>query len=179
MASGSLSPPVTSAAVFAQAEDPKRIEDEQRFLADVGAVLNPTLDYEDTLTNIAQLAVRDLADLCIIDVVQEGGKAVRLKVMSRDSSLASLCRLFMRVPLEGNRPYWFRMVVENKRPVLMEHLSPAMIESFSRDESDRQAIRAAGFHSAPRRSPSEGWEACCGVHSNVLLSISHLQTHGS
>src|SRR5262249_15959865 len=115
--------------------DQKRVENEQRFLADVGAVLTSTLDYEDTLRNIAQLALRDLADFCIIDVVQEGGKAARLKVMSRDSSLASLCDLFMRVPLEGNRPYWFRMVLENKRPVLMEHLSPEMIESFSRDES--------------------------------------------
>jgi PAS domain S-box-containing protein len=128
--------------------DLKRIENEQRFLADVGAVLTSTLDYEDTLRNIAQLAVRDLADLCIIDVVEEDGKAARLKVMSRESSLASLCDLFMRVPLEGNRPYWFRMVVENKRPVLMEHLSPEMIESFSRKESDLRAIRAAGFQSA-------------------------------
>src|SRR5215471_2877972 len=123
-------------------------EAEQRFLADVGAVLTSTLDYEDTLRNIAQLAVRDLADLCIIDVVEEGGRAARLKVMSRDSSLASLCDLFMRVPLEGNRPYWFQMVVESKRSVLVEHLSPEMLESFSRDEADLQAIRAAGFQSA-------------------------------
>jgi len=128
--------------------DQKRIENEQRFLADVGAVLTSTLDYEDTLRNIAQLAVRDLADLCIIDVVEEGGRAARLKVMSRDSSLASLCDLFMRVPLEGNRPYWFQMVVESKRSVLVEHLSPEMLESFSRDEADLQAIRAAGFQSA-------------------------------
>jgi len=123
-------------------------EAEQRFLADVGAVLTSTLDYEDTLRNIAQLAVRDLADLCIIDVVEEGGRAARLKAMSRDSSLASLCDLFMRVPLEGNRPYWFQMVVESKRSVLVEHLSPEMLESFSRDEADLQAIRAAGFQSA-------------------------------
>jgi PAS domain S-box-containing protein len=128
--------------------DLKRIENEQRFLADVGAVLTSTLDYEGTLRNIAQLAVRDLADLCIIDVVQEDGKAARLKVMSRDFTLASLCDLFMRVPLEGNRPHWFRMVVENKRPVLMEHLLPEMIDSFSRNESDLRAIRAAGFQSA-------------------------------
>jgi PAS domain S-box-containing protein len=128
--------------------DQKRIENEQRFLADVGAVLTSTLDYEDTLTNIAQLAVRDLADLCIIDVVQEGDKAARLKVMSRDSSLASLCDLFMRISLEENRTYWFQMVVERKRSVLVEHLSPEMLESFSRDESDLQAIRAAGFESA-------------------------------
>ncbi len=126
----------------------KRVEHEQRFLADVGAVLTSTLNYEETLRNIAQLAVRDLADLCIIDVVQEGGKAERLKVMSRDSSLAALCDLFMRVPLDGNRPYWFRVVVEHKRPVLMEHVTLEMIESFSRDESDLQKIRPAGFQSA-------------------------------
>jgi PAS domain S-box-containing protein len=126
----------------------KRIETEQRFLSDVGAVLTSTLDYEDTLSNIAQLAVRDLADLCIIDVIEEGGKAARLKAMSRDPSLAPVCDVFMRVPLDANPPYWFRMVVENKRPVLMEHLSPQMIESFSRDESNLQVIRAAGFRSA-------------------------------
>ncbi|HEX4998168.1 MAG TPA: PAS domain S-box protein [Terriglobia bacterium] len=128
--------------------DQKRIENDQRFLADVGAVLTSTLDYKETLTNIAELAVRDLADVCIIDVVQDDGKAARLKVLSRAPSLAALCDLFMRIPLEENRPYWFRMVVENKCPVLLEHLSPEMIESFSRDESDLQAIRAAGFQSA-------------------------------
>src|SRR5262249_914803 len=139
----------------------------QRFLADVGAVLTSTLDYEDTLRNIAQLAVRDLADLCIIDVVEEGGKAARLKVMSRDSSLTSLCDLFMRVPLEEDRPYWFRMVVENKRPVLIEHLSPEMIESFSRDESELRAIRAAGFQSAIAVPLLQGWEACCCDRSHL------------
>jgi signal transduction histidine kinase len=40
------------------------------------------------------------------------------------------------------------MVVESKRSVLVEHLSPEMLESFSRDESELQAIRAAGFQSA-------------------------------
>ena len=62
----------------------KRVEREQRFLADLGAVLSLTLDAEDTLANIARLAVRDLADLCIVDVVDEDGRVSRLKVMSRD-----------------------------------------------------------------------------------------------
>jgi hypothetical protein len=94
--------------------DRKRFETDQTFLADVGALLGSSLEYEDTLDNIAQAAVGDLADLCIIDVVQEGGEA-RLKVTSRACSLAPVCDLFMRVPLEKNRTYWFRMVVENKR----------------------------------------------------------------
>ena len=54
----------------------KRIENEQRFLADVGAVLTSTLDYEATLENIARLAVRDLADFCIVDR-HRGGRQPR------------------------------------------------------------------------------------------------------
>ena len=39
----------------------KRIENEQRFLAEVGPVLATTLDYEETLSRIAELAVRDVS----------------------------------------------------------------------------------------------------------------------
>ena len=45
----------------------KRIENEQRFLAEVGPVLATSLDYEETLSRIAELAVQGLADLCIVD----------------------------------------------------------------------------------------------------------------
>lgn len=129
--------------------DRKRLETEQAFLAEVGAVLiSSTLDYNETLENVGRLAVRDLADLCIIDVIQESGTAARLKVLSRDDSLAAVCDLIMRLPLDKNPTYWFRMVVEKKRAVLMERLSPGMIESFSRDEADLRVIRAAGLRSA-------------------------------
>jgi PAS domain S-box-containing protein len=127
--------------------DRKRFEASQTFLADAGALLGSTLEYEDTLDNIAQIAVRDLADLCIIDVVEDG-KAARRKVRSRDPSLSSLDDLFIRISLEENPTYWFRMIAENKRPILIAHLSPEMIDSFSRHESDRQVIRAAGLQSA-------------------------------
>ena len=84
----------------------KRIENEQRFLADVGAVLTSTLDYEATLKNIARLAVRDLADFCIVDVDRRGRQPKRLKALSRDSSKASICDLFMQVPLDGKASTW-------------------------------------------------------------------------
>src|SRR5262249_22843335 len=51
----------------------KRIETEQTFLAEVGAVLAATLDYEDTLSNIARLAVRDLADFFGVYAVEDDG----------------------------------------------------------------------------------------------------------
>ena len=55
----------------------KRLEREQRFLAEVGPRLVTTLDYEETLTRIAEIAVRDLADCCIVDIVDETSEVWR------------------------------------------------------------------------------------------------------
>lgn len=56
-----------------------RLEREQRFLAEVGAVLTSTLDYEETPINVAKLVVRELADVCIVETVEEGDVLRRLK----------------------------------------------------------------------------------------------------
>src|SRR5262245_62573102 len=97
--------------------DRKRFEVNQAFLSELGALLGSSLEYELTLETIAKMAVRDLADLCIIDIVEGAGKVARLKVKGRDSSLSLLSNLFMRVPLERDRPLWYQMVIQNKRPV--------------------------------------------------------------
>ena len=79
--------------------DQKLIETEQRFLAEAGAILTSTLNYEETLSNIADLAVRELADFCIVDVVGDSG-VQRLKVLSRDPSKSRVADLFMQIPLD-------------------------------------------------------------------------------
>ncbi|HEY6360843.1 MAG TPA: PAS domain S-box protein [Vicinamibacterales bacterium] len=125
----------------------KRVEREQRFLADLGAVLSLTLDAEDTLASIARLVVRDLADLCIVDVVDEDGRVRRLTVMSRDPSKTWLCDMFMRAPLERSHPQLVRSVLESRRPVVIERLSAETLASLSPAEEDLRALRAANLTS--------------------------------
>jgi hypothetical protein len=50
----------------------------------LGAALADTLDQGDTLTRIARLVVRNLADFCILDLVDGDGKLRRMKVLHRD-----------------------------------------------------------------------------------------------
>jgi PAS domain S-box-containing protein len=126
----------------------KRIEVEERFLADVGAILGSTLNYEDTLRNIAQLAVRDLADFCSVDVVDQDGTVRRLKVLSRDPSKSWICDLLMRVGLNHNKPSLVRSVLENRKTVLIERLSAEMVASFAQNEEYLRAFRAADPKSA-------------------------------
>jgi PAS domain S-box-containing protein len=127
--------------------DRKRFEINQAFLSELGALLGSSLEYERTLETIARMAVRDLADLCVIDILEGAGTVARLKVKSRDSSLIPLSNLFMRIPLERKRPLWYEMVAQTKRP-LVGHITQEMLEYVFQDESDLRVVREAGLHSA-------------------------------
>jgi PAS domain S-box-containing protein len=82
----------------------KRVESEQRFLAEAGAVFAASLEYEETLTSLAQLAARHLAELCMVDVIEEDGALQRLRVVCRDPSKAWICSALTsrpRIPVES------------------------------------------------------------------------------
>ena len=153
--------------------DLKRVENEQRFLADVGAVLTSTLDYEETLRNIAQLAVRDLADFCIVDVVEEMVGTRRLKVLSRDPSKAWVCDLFMQVPLEAGHTPLVRSVLANRQTVLYRSLSSESFTSASYNEESVRALRAADPKSVIV-APLVAHEKLVGVIALVSSSKSRL-----
>ncbi|HWU89152.1 MAG TPA: PAS domain S-box protein [Kofleriaceae bacterium] len=125
----------------------KRIENEQRFLAEVGPVLATSLDYEETLTRIAELAVRDLADLCIIDVVGDDEEVRRFKVASRDPSKAWICEVLTQPPPDRRHPHLLQSVLETRQPVLLQGPSSEMIASLAQSEGHLRALRAAEIRS--------------------------------
>ena len=120
----------------------KRIENEQRFLADVGPVLATSLDYEETLSRIAELAVQGLADLCIVDLVEDEDEVRRLRVVSPDPSRAGTCEV-LRVLVDHKLPRAdpFRAGVETTSS------HSARFVSGSRGScSDRRPPRSAPRH---------------------------------
>lgn len=135
---------------IAQIEDvteEKRIETEQRFLAEIGPLFAASLDHEQTLTTIAELAVRDLADLCIVDVVEGHDEVRRLKVASRDPSKAWLCELMTRIPLDRRRPHLLGGVLTTKEPTLLQRPSAKTLESLAQSDEHLQSLRAAEIRS--------------------------------
>jgi PAS domain S-box-containing protein len=122
----------------------KHIENEQRFLAEVGAVLASTLDYETTLNNIAQLAVRDLADFCTVDVVDHDGAVRRLKALCRDPSKQWICDSLMRIGIDLNKPCLVKRVFENQETVLIERLSAEKLAALGQSEEHLRALKSGG-----------------------------------
>jgi len=124
----------------------ERTEGEQAeegdLLTKLGAALADTLDYGETLTRLASLLVRDLADFCILDLVDQAGKLRRMKVLHRDPGKAGLCEAFQRLPVEGRHAPVVLSVVESRRPHLMADVPPQYLEAAARSNAHRRALRA-------------------------------------
>ena len=120
----------------------KRVEREQRFLAEAGTVLAVSLEYEEMLTRIAELAVMDLADVCVVDVVAETGDVRRLKIVSRDPSMTRVSERLAQLPIDRSRPHLLRETLETKRPVLMQHVTEEMITGLAQSEECQRLLRA-------------------------------------
>lgn len=74
---------LTSAAV-------RDAERRARFLAEAGELLSASNEADQVLKDLAQLCVPAIADLCIVDALNEDGSIRRVEVTRADSSLAAL-----------------------------------------------------------------------------------------
>jgi PAS domain S-box-containing protein len=118
----------------------RRHEEELTFLAEVGSALALTLDYEETLTNVAQLAVRQLADFCAVDVMSDDGTLSRLRVVSRDPSKAWLCDLIRQISLDRARPLVMWSVLDSRRPVVRNGVTAERRAVFADDPAHREVL---------------------------------------
>ena len=125
----------------------KRIEKEQQFLAEVSVALSASLEYEQTLANLARLVVQNFADWSAVDVMDEEGQLSRLKVASADPAQAALCAVLEQMPPDRDLPHLMRSVIESKRPIVVEQVTLQYIESLAQGPGHLQALLATGVTS--------------------------------
>ncbi len=117
----------------------KRVEREQRFFAEVGKELASSLEYEDMLTRVAQLVVRELADFSVLYIVEEDGEIRRPRVASREPSNAWFGELLMGMPIDRRRSHPIWQILETQRPILME-LTAEMLASIAQNDEHRRGL---------------------------------------
>ncbi len=122
----------------------KKSEKEQQLLAEAGAVLATSLEYGQTLANLARLVVQNVADWSAVDVMDEEGRLSRLKVASADPDQAALCAVLEQMPPERDLPHLMRSVIESARPIVVEQVTP-------------EYIRVAWAGARPRASTPARW----------------------
>src|SRR2546421_375103 len=115
-----------------------------RFLADAGAVLDRSLNPDETLRQIASLAVPERAAMCVIDLAEEDGGVRGVAVEARDEELAEGMRdMRSRFPLDPDGPHPVARVLREERSTLIQLDDPMLSDLAARGEPSVARERSA------------------------------------
>jgi GAF domain-containing protein len=120
----------------------RRIEHEEEFLAEVGALFAASLDSKETLANVAHAAMRELADLCVIEFTDEGGELRRLEVTTSDPTKVGIAEALKRLPLDRNRPHLSRAILQTKQSQMLPEVFPETLQAIAQSEEHRRLLEA-------------------------------------
>jgi len=127
----------------------KRAEREQTFLAEAGRLLTGSLDYEQTLQTVAELAVPEIADWCAVDVFEEGREIRHVGLAAVDPDKLRLAKeLRTRYPTDPDAPTGVPEVLRTGTSQLYEEIPDEMLEQGAQDEEHLRLIRSVGLRSA-------------------------------
>jgi len=143
---------VSTAELYEEQQTAREAADYARqqaaFLADAGAALSASLDYEATLSAVARLAVPAIADWCAVDIVGDRGVLQRLAVVHVDPEKLELARaLEERYPADPAARGGVHEVLRTGRPAFMSRIPPALVDAGARDEEHRRILRALNLTS--------------------------------
>jgi PAS domain S-box-containing protein len=127
----------------------KRAELAQRFLARSAEVLASSLDPDQLLVEIANLAVPELADWCSVEVVTDGGRLERKALAHVNPEVRQRAiDLATRYPPDPDAPQGVYHVVRTGQPELYPDIPDEMLRAAAVDEAHYDEIIAIGMRSA-------------------------------
>jgi PAS domain S-box-containing protein len=111
-------------------------------LASVGPVLHSYLDYEATLEKIARLTVPELADWCLVDILEEGGSVNQLAAAHADPSIEGLLQeLRIHRRFGEDVPGTVAQVLRTGRSVLVPEVSESLLAERATSEEHLGLLR--------------------------------------
>ncbi len=142
--------PELAVSIFQDVTELKRNEQGQRFLAEAGRILANSLDYNQTLTAIAKLAVTNLADWCVVYLVEGEDQLVqRLAVEHVDPDNIKFAReLQQRYPDDPNSSTGVYKVIRTGQAEYYPVITDEMLRISARDEEHYQLISKLQLHAA-------------------------------
>ncbi len=115
------------------------------FLAEASRALSASLDYSETLRNVAVLAVPTLADLCIVDTLEKDGSIRLVAVHGVNQERVSQVRgVRQRHPLNLDIDYFIPKVLRTGETEVMTDLSDAALDAAGWAPEHRTIAREFG-----------------------------------
>jgi PAS domain S-box-containing protein len=129
--------------------DRKRAEQAADYLARASEVLGASLDYERTLTDLAQLVVPELADWCSVEIVTDEGSTRQLAVAHVDPDKVRWAQaLRQRYPSDPKALTGSPNVIRTGKPELYPEIPEELLLAGAIDDDHLRIIREVGIRSA-------------------------------
>jgi PAS domain S-box-containing protein len=118
-------------------------------LLEAGVALAESLDMGETLGRVARLTVPRLADLCVIDLLDDDGSIRQMAVASVDERIAAeLHSLRERQQLDPGGEHPVARVIARGEPELLAHMTSEHLRGFASGSAHARFMVANGYHSA-------------------------------
>ena len=125
----------------------KRAELTQRMLARAGELLSSSLDYERTLQQVAELAVPQLADWCVVSMPDGHGYIRGVAVAHADPDKVTFARrIGERYPSRVDAPSGSSQVLRDGVSQLVNEVSDEMLAAAAQDDEHLELLRSVGMH---------------------------------
>ncbi len=137
-----------SVGVFWDITERKRVEEQERFLAEASALLVASLDYKTTLENLASLVVPQLADWCTIHIVERDGSLHTVTITHADPLKQEWGQeVQRRYPLNPNLRYGIPQVIHTGKSEFYPEISDSFLVAIANDAEHLQILREVGLKS--------------------------------
>lgn len=136
-------------------DERKRIEDalraseeQEHILSEVSKLLTSTLDYQETLANIARLIVPQLADWFAVDLINADGQFELIEIDHKDPEQAQWARaLREKYPVDPSAPSGAPNVVRTGQSEFYPEITDEMLVAGAKNEEELALARQIGYTS--------------------------------
>jgi PAS domain S-box-containing protein len=130
--------------------DRKRTEQGQALLAEAGALLASSLDYEATLRSVVWLVVPKLADWAVLHIrgePGEPGELVRLEAAHEEATIRERLEAMNAQPPAATPRHPVFAALRSGEPVLIERVDDDLLAAMTRDAQQRATYEQLGLRS--------------------------------
>ena len=115
----------------------------QRFLSQASSRLASSLDYNETIENLVQLVVSELADWCIVDLIGRDGNLQRMMIAHADPDKVEVVQAEWRRYLpHPEDPAGIGAVLRSREPILVQQIDDPWLEAIAKDAEHLALLRS-------------------------------------